>query len=624
MINTLVFNPGHHSNVSFFQNGKLQKIVEEEKLSHIKYDNLPFLSIDNIIKEFPIDSLVITGTDPVIGEKINPLIFLPGNGCDEKHVNQFVGETGALANLINKLNFKYHRVKNNLNFLSLGNYHHDCHISSAFYGSGFDKALGVVIDGLGSFVIANIVKNTEAGCEFNGKESVSVYECNSKGFFPIYKELVSNVKHFNDSAIKNININSLYGDFNVDLQTSSNLNIGMVYELVCKYLGFTINDSGKIMGLAPYGSAEKLNFEIIEGGRGIPELFSLSQTITNFDEDKSYSFSFKLPKGEREIDNFVHSEWHYNEQKINDLAKNLAAKVQEEYENKLYSLLKKHLLETNYNKVVLGGGCALNVVANYKVLKKLRSEKWPDLSIYVDPISHDGGTSLGAGLFYNLITQQVTADQVKLETLYLGNQYDIDVEAISKKYDQKLKFSNTTSEEVASLLSNNKLIAIYQGRSEVGPRALGNRSILYNPVDVNGKKRVNEVKKREWFRPFAATVLNEHSKDWFDMCGMEESPFMMFAIDVLKEKINKIPAVTHVDGTCRVQTLTRTQNLFFYDLIDNFFKLTGVPLLLNTSFNLAGDTMVETPEDAISTLLKSSIDYVYFPEIGKLAYKNEN
>ena len=159
-----------------------------------------------------------------------------------------------------------------------------------------------------------------------------------------------------------------------------------------------------------------------------------------------------------------------------------------------------------------------------------------------------------------------------------------------------------------------------QGRSEAGPRALGNRSILFDPRNPNGKDIVNRVKKREYFRPFAGTVLLEHAKEWFDMDKLEESPFMMYAVDVLESKRNLIPAITHVDGTCRIQTLTEEQNLNYYTLIKEFYNLTGVPILFNTSFNLAGDTMVEDMDDAFKTMRCSEIQYLILPEISSMIY----
>ena len=167
--------------------------------------------------------------------------------------------------------------------------------------------------------------------------------------------------------------------------------------------------------------------------------------------------------------------------------------------------------------------------------------------------------------------------------------------------------------EAVEQILNQQVVAIFQNSSEYGPRGLGNRSLLFDPRNKNGKDIVNKIKKREWFRPFAGTVLLEHARDWFDMGTIKESPYMSYAIPVKEEKKSLIPAITHVDGTCRVQTVTKEQNKIFYEIIKLFYERTNVPILFNTSFNLAGDPLVETKQDAINTLNNSDINYLYMP-----------
>ena len=159
---------------------------------------------------------------------------------------------------------------------------------------------------------------------------------------------------------------------------------------------------------------------------------------------------------------------------------------------------------------------------------------------------------------------------------------------------------------------------MFQGRSEAGPRALGNRSILYDPRDPNGKDHVNEIKRREYFRPFAGSILQDHVHEWFDLRGMDETPFMMYAVRCQDGIEEKIPSIIHVDGTCRIQTVTREQNLHYYDLIETFYEKTGCPIIFNTSFNLGGEPLVETLDDALRTLHNSRIEYLYLPEYGLL------
>lgn len=177
---------------------------------------------------------------------------------------------------------------------------------------------------------------------------------------------------------------------------------------------------------------------------------------------------------------------------------------------------------------------------------------------------------------------------------------------------------------VSDLIIARNIVAIFQGKSEAGPRALGNRSILYDPRDPNGKDHVNRIKRREWFRPFAGTILKEHVHEWFDMAGLEESPFMMYAVDAHIDAVPHIPAILHVDWTCRIQTVTKEQNYHYYNLIESFYQKTGVPILFNTSFNLGGEVLVETLDDAIDTLKRSEIEYLFLPEEMRLIIEENN
>jgi len=172
-------------------------------------------------------------------------------------------------------------------------------------------------------------------------------------------------------------------------------------------------------------------------------------------------------------------------------------------------------------------------------------------------------------------------------------------------------------EEVLDLLleeDNPQIVAIFQGKGEWGPRALGNRSILFDPRDKEAKQIVNNVKKREHYRPFAGSVMKEHAHDWFHMLQLEESPWMSFAIQAKDIAFEKVPTLVHSDGTCRIQTVTEEQNKNYYNLIKGFYERTGVPMIFNTSFNLGGEALVETIEDAIDTCNRSEINWLYVPE----------
>lgn len=176
--------------------------------------------------------------------------------------------------------------------------------------------------------------------------------------------------------------------------------------------------------------------------------------------------------------------------------------------------------------------------------------------------------------------------------------------------------------DIANLLLDNNIICIFNGRSECGSRALGNRSLIFNPKISTNKDTVNGIKGREKFRPLACSILLEETKNWFHMNGMEESSFMTYSFDVKKEKKQYIPSVIHVDGSCRIQTVTEESNFNYYSIIKNFFNLTDVPLIGNTSFNLAGEPIVETIEDAIKTIYNSKLNFLYFPECKFLIKKD--
>ena len=178
-----------------------------------------------------------------------------------------------------------------------------------------------------------------------------------------------------------------------------------------------------------------------------------------------------------------------------------------------------------------------------------------------------------------------------------------------------LPYGIMNKSEVVKNIIDGKIVAIFQGGSEWGPRALGNRSILFDPRNPDAKDIVNKVKKREWYRPFAGTILLEHANDYFEMLTIKETPYMSYAIPAKQKAKDEVPGIIHVDGTCRIQTVTREQNKHFYDLIEEFYKQTGVPILFNTSFNLAGEPLVETLEDAKDTVNRSDIDLLYTPEL---------
>ncbi len=203
-------------------------------------------------------------------------------------------------------------------------------------------------------------------------------------------------------------------------------------------------------------------------------------------------------------------------------------------------------------------------------------------------------------------------------TLYLGPEKKYTVDEVTEKLSEGEEIVDAGPADVVKLLRAKNIVTIFQGRSENGPRALGNRSVLFDPTFEDGKDYVNMVKHREYFRPFAGSILEEDVHDWFDLRGMKNSPHMMYAVNCQPGVAEKIPSIIHVDGTCRIQTVNREQNPHYYDLIKAFKDDSGIPIVFNTSFNLGGEPLVETVDDAIWTLRNSDIEYLYLPELGKL------
>ena len=210
-----------------------------------------------------------------------------------------------------------------------------------------------------------------------------------------------------------------------------------------------------------------------------------------------------------------------------------------------------------------------------------------------------------------------------MKSLYHGPKYSYTLSDIKTKTENFTIKENVDDDDIIDLIEQQEIVCIFQGRSENGPRALGNRSMLFDPRVKNGKNIVNEIKRREYFRPFAASVLIENVHEWFDLRGMNDSPYMMYAVNCHEDKQKIIPSVIHIDGTCRIQTVSSEQNQNYYNLINCFYKRTDVPLLFNTSFNLAGEPLVETLEDAIRTLESSELKFLYLPENKILLSKNE-
>jgi carbamoyltransferase len=449
--------------------------------------------------------------------------------------------------------------------------HHQTHAATAFYNSGFKEALCVIKDAMGSPVSIAV--------DASGRELGSAFVMSYPNNLEIVDQHVATTVPLPAPKVW----------LNQQLCVTNTLNEGCAFDALLEPFGFKYQECGKIMGMSSYGVVDD----------SIPDIYDKNGLINNeLFYWKNNSLQFPTLKYDIKPDFQSQANFAYKLQK----------ETQEHVTEYILDLLKK----TGQKNLCLSGGFFLNCVANYHILKNLPD----DVQIYVEPISSDAGTAIGvARTLYRALTQDM---EIRPQTnIYYGFKYDL---KLSDLKTEKI-IENVTPEDVAKLLADKKIVALYQGRSEAGPRALGNRSILYDPRDPNGKDHVNTVKNREWFRPFAATVLLEKAREWFDLRSLTESKYMMFAVDVWPDKQTLIPAVTHVDGTCRIQTLKREDNPNYYDLIQEFDKLTGVPMVFNTSFNLAGNTIVETLKDALWTIHNSAIDYLYLPELKVLVTK---
>jgi carbamoyltransferase len=296
--------------------------------------------------------------------------------------------------------------------------------------------------------------------------------------------------------------------------------------------------------------------------------------------------------------------------------RDLAYACQIQTQDQVVKLIRKAVEMTGRKNVVISGGYGLNCVANYHYLDALKEE---GINLYCEPVSNDAGTAIGAALMFWRAFSEDTTVAKRSDTLYLGPAYcysDDEINSFVESHGAEI--TEATHKDIVELLVNKNIVTIFQGRSENGPRALGNRSVLFDPRFEDGKDFVNGVKHREYFRPFAGSILKEHVHEWFDLRGMDESPTMMYAVNCQPGIAEKIPSIIHVDGTCRIQTVTEEQNKHYYDLIKTFYDETGCPIIFNTSFNLGGDPLVETLTDAVETLSQSEIEYLYLPEYGKL------
>ena len=449
--------------------------------------------------------------------------------------------------------------------------HHLSHAASAFFASNFNESAIITMDGVGEWA------TTTFGVGKNNK-----------------------IKILNEIKYPH--------------------SLGLLYSAFTYFLGFEVNSGEyKLMGLAPFGKAKYFNL-IINKVINVKEdgSFILNQDYFNYSvgltmTNKKFSELFGIKKREPS-------------EKIDQNHMDLAASIQKVLEYVIIKICKHVKNITKMKNLCLSGGVALNCVANFKIgLEKIFENIW------VQPASGDAGSSIGSAMYvyYHILNKERNLkNEDRMKGCYLGNNYsNVEIEKILNKFD--IKYTPMSDDKISKIISKEisegKIIGWLQGKSEFGPRALGARSILADPRPVDMQKKLNlKIKFRESFRPFAPSIMSEHQKNWFDSFNLNQ--YMSFVSKTKDFKMNeeyryngfksldyiqsKIKAVTHVDGTSRVQTVYKDLNPKFHNLIEDFYKITGIPLLINTSFNVRGEPIVETPEHALKCFLGTELDYL--------------
>ena len=457
------------------------------------------------------------------------------------------------------------------NFSSL--LHHSCHASLAYYNSGFKKALVFVVDRNGSIFFVN-------GSPV-ARESESVFMCNEyEELTPIHKSfwLYNGVE--NQKNVIQHELQKYYQG--CEIYANSHFSIVKVYEAATTLIGQHVLENGKTMGLSSYGNKIEeplfhndipLDYQFVDAELEAVYFNGLESKVTNNLTEENYQF-------------------------YADKAKQVQTQTQEVALN----LIRKYVDLTGITNVCIVGGYGLNVVANNYYIKNL-----PHINFYFEPVADDTGVPIGAAMLkYRMLT--LKSIQPIKDNFY--HYYDT---------KEKLEIGKKSSiDEVCEMLIDQKSVAIFQGAPEAGPRALGHRSILFDARNKNGKDIVNQIKKREWYRPFAGVILESEFEKYFETLGIKSSPYMTINFDGRVGTKEFVPAIMHVDNSCRIQTVSEG---FIFDLLTRFYEKTGCPMLLNTSFNLAGEALVQTKQDALQTLNQSELNAVYFVDDNKLVKK---
>ncbi len=554
------------SSACIIKNGELLFAIEEERINRIKHwAGLPYASINACLKYTNIDLSEITdisiNTNPLSNLNHKIIYFLK---------NYLLGK--KKFELANRLKKKLTLKKDLNNFFLPKNLskkvkihyidHHISHIASAFYPSNFKEAVGLSIDGFGDFCSISIAK-----CDFNEIKVIKKY------LFPI--------------------------------------SLGVFYESFTQLIGFkNYGDEYKMMGLSSYG--KPIYADLI-----LKNIFKKKNSIDlNLDYfrffEKNFNYKFEGKPNQKNLYSKKLEELFdinsLEKKNIDEVNKNIASSAQKVFEIKLLEICSE-IKKLNISKnLVYAGGCALNSLAN----KKLYEMNYFN-EIFIPYAPGDGGGSIGSALYLQKKIDNKTK-LLNLKNPYLGYSYsNSEIKNIINKNDELKKFNIKYYEkkidllkEVSNLIFENKILGFFNGRMEFGARALGNRSILANPCNPKIREIINEkIKRRESFRPFAPAIMKEQKKDWFK--SNKCNPFMSSVEEIKIEKRKLIPSVTHIDGTGRVQTVTKENNEDFYMLIKYFSEISGVPIILNTSFN-ENEPIVMNPSHAIECFLRTKMD----------------
>ncbi len=460
-------------------------------------------------------------------------------------------------------------------------FHHSVHAASAYYGSGFDDSLIVVAD--------------EQGHWIDGKK---------------FEKLTAYIG--NDGKIKECN--KQYGDY-------FNISLGMFYDLFSYALGFNdggLPAAGKTMGLSAFGGENKNKLELFKFTNGdvdaniekIIEFLQIHSVLdpkfTMITKENITDYSTILD----EIGKYITPiEWNTK------VAKDIAWKAQSELQNILIKYIQWLNQKYKKTKLCLAGGIFLNSVANGLIFEKLGFK-----NIYIFPASTDDGTAVG--LAYKAYSELVQGKNNSCKTMYLGRNYSQqEIVDVLRKENLRYVYCDKLEEKVAKEIAKDNIIGFFHGSSEFGPRALGNRSILANPCLESVKIRVNkDIKHREAFRPLAPVVIETKASEYFDISCT--SPYMLL---VGKVKDESLVGIKHIDGTARVQTVSKEQNACLYKILQEYGDITKKYVLINTSFNVNGEPLVETPLDAICSFFTSDLDILFLENymISKNDYTEE-